>query len=184
MSAHRCFRYLVIMAAAVLLALHMLLAHFNVESAGGRTVGRGKGFQQIFTPGAYRLFSFGMDDFTSRMIVLYNLYNPANENIPSINFAALTAALRGATELDRDNIQPYLYTAHFWKMAKTPESRKYMVEYLLTGLDRFTGSWEIPYAIYWLTKDAGDANALFYLRIAAGRAAAHGGPEWLAEMYE
>lgn len=177
------FRQVAIVAAAALLALHMLMAHFQSVNTGRRQEPR-EGVPRVFSPGVYRLFAIGMDDFASRMILLHTLYDPQNGTIPSIDFAALTAALNSASELDRNNIQPYLHTVRFWGLAKSPKSRKYMAEYLLTGLERFPENWEIPYAIYSMTKDRDSAGAEFYLRIAADRAAAHGGPEWLAEMCE
>ena len=177
------FRQIAIFAAAALLLLQIALSYFNTEERNRQTR-LNKTVYRVFTPEGYRLLSLGMDDFVSRMIVLYALYNPLNENIPSINFETLIAELNGASHLDPANIQPYLYTVHIWGLAKSPKNRAYAAGYLLTGLDKFPESWEIPYAVYRLTGNTGGAGDDAYLRMAAERAAIHGGPDWLAELHE
>ncbi|MDR2105273.1 MAG: hypothetical protein LBP51_05920, partial [Deferribacteraceae bacterium] len=136
----------------------------------------------VFTTDAYKLLSLGERDFASRLLLLYVFYSQANINIPSIDFNRLTTALYSVKALDPDNDQPYLHIAYYWIWAKKDESRRYMADFMLTGIDRFIDSWDMAYAVYRLLTGLDDKTAMYYLKVAAERAAEHDGPNWIVDL--
>jgi hypothetical protein len=136
----------------------------------------------VFTSDAYKIMSLGQRDFASRMHLLYIFYSQANINIPSIDFNRLTTALYSVKALDPENDQPYLHIAYYWIWAKRDESRRYMADFMLTGMDKFTESWDMAYAVYRLLNGLDDKTAMYYLKTAAERAALYDGPNWIVDL--
>jgi hypothetical protein len=136
----------------------------------------------VFTTDAYKLLSLGQKDFASRLLLLYVFYSQANINIPSIDFNRLTTSLNSVKALDPENDQPYLHIAYYWIWAKRDESRRYMADFMLTGIDKFSESWDMAYAVYRLLNGLDDQTAMYYLRLAAERAAKYDGPDWILDL--
>lgn len=174
-------RYINITAIVILLLLfHMGLSRIYTGTMYTQKL-KAKTTYYVFSENGYLLSSIGMKDMASRLNLLYALYTPVNQNIPSINFDRLSAALNGIKVLDPKNIQPYLTIVYYWSWAKNEHAQAIMAEFLQGGMDIFPENWEIPYAIYRAKKDTEPRVAMQYLQTAAERAISFDGPEWIID---